>query len=93
MLAVAASPRSQTGRSTVRVVPDAWHNSLSATSNALQLDDLRDQGILAELKLSHSSKRLDVLVTGSNANTGSDSAVIVELKQWTRASVPTSPTA
>ncbi|OFW72248.1 MAG: hypothetical protein A2Y55_01640 [Actinobacteria bacterium RBG_16_68_12] len=75
------------------MVPDAWHNSLSATSNALQLDDLRDQGILAELKLSHSSKRLDVLVTGSNANTGSDSAVIVELKQWTRASVPTSPTA
>jgi hypothetical protein len=63
----------------------SWHNSLSAMSNALQLADLRDQGILVELKLPLSSKRLDVLVTGSNANTGSDSAVIVELKQWTKA--------
>src|SRR3990172_1231641 len=63
----------------------SWHNSLSAMSNALQLADLRDQGILVELKLPFSSKRLDVLVTGSNANTGSDNAVIVELKQWTRA--------
>ena len=63
----------------------SWHNSLSAMSNALQLADLRDQGILVELKLPLSSKRLDVLVTGSNANTGTDSAVIVELKQWTKA--------
>src|SRR3989304_4406702 len=63
----------------------SWHHSLSAMSNALQLADLRDQGILVELKLPLSSKRLDVLITGSNASTGSDSAVIVELKQWTKA--------
>jgi len=63
----------------------SWHNSLSAMSNALQLADLRDQGILVELKLPLSSKRLDVLITGSNTNTGTDSAVIVELKQWTKA--------
>jgi hypothetical protein len=62
---------------------NAWRNSLLAMSSVLQLADLRDQGILVELKLPLSSKRLDVLLTGSNPSTGSDSAVIVELKQWT----------
>jgi glycosyltransferase involved in cell wall biosynthesis len=48
----------------------------------MQLADLRDQGVLVELKLPLSSKRLDVLITGSNPTTN-DTAVIVELKQWT----------
>ena len=52
-------------------------------ANVLQLADLRDQGVLVELKLPLSSKRLDVLITGSNPETRRDSAVIVELKQWT----------
>ncbi len=60
----------------------SWRNSLSAMATVLQLADLTDQGILVELKLPLSSKRLDVLITGSNPATG-DSAVIVELKQWT----------
>ncbi len=61
----------------------SWRNSLAAMANVLQLADLRDQGVLVELKLPLSSKRLDVLVTGSNPDTKRDSAVIVELKQWT----------
>jgi hypothetical protein len=60
----------------------SWRNSLGAMANVLQLADLTDQGILVELKLPLSSKRLDVLITGSNPATG-DSAVIIELKQWT----------
>jgi DUF2075 family protein len=60
----------------------SWRNSLLAMASVLQLADLRDQGILVELKLPLSSKRLDVLITGQNPNTG-DSAVVVELKQWT----------
>jgi uncharacterized protein len=60
----------------------SWQNSLAAMANVLQLADLRDQGILVELKLPLSSKRLDVMVTGSNPQVG-DAAVIVELKQWT----------
>ena len=51
-------------------------------ANVLQLADMRDQGILVELKLPLTSKRLDVMVTGSNPIVG-DAAVIVELKQWT----------
>ena len=60
----------------------SWRNSLGAMAHVLQLADLTDQGILVELKLPLSSKRLDVLITGSNPTTG-DAAVIVELKQWT----------
>ena len=61
----------------------SWRNSLGAMASVLQLADLTDQGILVELKLPLSSKRLDVLITGSNPNTRRDHAVIVELKQWT----------
>ncbi len=60
----------------------SWQNSLGAMASVLQLADLRDQGILVELKLPLSSKRLDVMITGSNPIVG-DAAVIVELKQWT----------
>jgi hypothetical protein len=41
----------------------AWRNSLSAMASVLQLADLTDQGIIVELKLSLTSKRLDVLLT------------------------------
>ena len=59
----------------------SWRNSLSAMAHVLQTADLTDQGILVELKMPLSSKRLDVLITGSNPGTKRDSAVIVELKQ------------
>ena len=68
----------------------SWQNSLGALAGVLQFADLRDQGILIELKLPLSSKRLDVMITGSNPVQG-DSAVIVELKQWTdvgRSNIP-----
>ena len=60
----------------------SWQNSLGAMAKVLQLADLREQGVLVELKLPLSSKRLDVLITGQNPTTG-DAAVVVELKQWT----------
>jgi hypothetical protein len=61
---------------------NAWRNSLGAMANVLQLADLREQGVLVELKLPLSSKRLDVMLTGTNPIVG-DAAVIIELKQWT----------
>ena len=45
---------------------NSWRNSLAAMANVLQVADLTDQGILVELKLPLSSKRLDVMITGSN---------------------------
>src|SRR5207237_1217642 len=56
---------------------------LAARARVLQLADLTDQGVLVELKLPLTSKRLDVLITGSNPTSRSDSAVVIELKQWT----------
>jgi hypothetical protein len=60
----------------------SWRNSLGAMATVLQLADLTDQGILVEVRLPLSSRRLDVLITGQNPTTG-DAAVVVELKQWT----------
>jgi len=60
----------------------SWQNSLRAMSDVLQLADLRDQGILVELQLPLTSRRLDCLITGSDPERG-DSGVIIELKQWT----------
>jgi uncharacterized protein len=62
---------------------NAWRNSLGAMANVLLLADLREQGVLVELKLPLSSKRLDVMLTGTNPIVG-DAAVIIELKQWTQ---------
>jgi hypothetical protein len=61
----------------------SWQASLGSMAQVLQHADLTDQGILVELKLPLSSKRLDVLVTGSNPTTRRDHAVVIELKQWT----------
>jgi DUF2075 family protein len=69
---------------------NAWQNSLGALARVLQVGDLTDQGILVELKLPLSSKRLDVMLTGAHPERG-DSAVIIELKQWTeigRSNIP-----
>jgi DUF2075 family protein len=59
----------------------SWQNSLRAMSQALQLGDLTEQGILVELQLPLTSKRLDCLITGTTSN-GAPSSMIVELKQW-----------
>jgi DUF2075 family protein len=59
----------------------SWRNSLRAMSAALSLGDLDRQGILVELQLPLTSRRLDVMVTGRDDG-GRNNAVIVELKQW-----------
>ncbi len=64
----------------------SWQNSLRAMADVLQLADLRDQGIVVELQLPLTSKRLDCMITGSDRDRG-DGAVIVELKQWSETGV------
>ncbi len=59
----------------------AWRNSLRAFSQVLDHCELKDHGIMVEYQLPLTSKRLDCLVCGRDAN-GLDQAVIVELKQW-----------
>ena len=60
---------------------NSWGNSLRAISQVFQAASLLDHGVLLELQLPLTSKRLDCLVTGYDARK-LPNAVIVELKQW-----------
>jgi len=61
----------------------SWRNSLRAMRDVLEIASLHDHGILLEYQLPLSSKRLDCMLCGRDANRA-DNAVIVELKQWER---------
>ncbi len=60
---------------------NSWNNSLRAVSQVFQTASLLDHGVLLELQLPLTSKRLDCLVTGYD-NKKTPNAVIIELKQW-----------
>ena len=66
---------------------NSWRNSLQQMSNVFSLAQLGPQGVIVELQLPLTSKRLDVMVAGQRASGTSavaqDNAVIIELKQWT----------
>lgn len=59
----------------------SWKNSLRAVSQVFQASGLLEHGVLLELQLPLTSKRLDCLVTGYGDDKASN-AVIIELKQW-----------
>ena len=60
---------------------NSWNNSLRAISQVFQAASLLDHGVLLELQLPLTSKRLDCLVTGYDGEK-LPNAVIIELKQW-----------
>ena len=60
---------------------NSWNNSLRAVSQVFQTASLLDHGVLLELQLPLTSKRLDCLVTGYDLKKAPN-AVIIELKQW-----------
>jgi uncharacterized protein len=62
---------------------NSWRNSLRAVSMVFQQANLTDQGIMLEYQLPMTSKRLDCMICGRDAD-GRDNAVIIELKQWDR---------
>lgn len=64
----------------------SWANSLPILAEDLQQAELQDAGIVVEYMLPLSSKRLDVVVLGSDAG-GSSHATVLELKQWRRAEI------
>jgi Mrp family chromosome partitioning ATPase len=67
-----------------RVSPNemnAWRNSLESFANVLSHFQLTNVGVVLEMELPLTSKRLDCLVTGFD-ETGLPSAVVVEFKQW-----------
>ena len=60
---------------------NSWNNSLRAVSQVFQAASLLDNGVLLELQLPLTSKRLDCLVTGYD-DSAQPNAVVIELKQW-----------
>lgn len=60
----------------------SWSNSLEKVRNLIVAGGLDRKGVLLEYLLPASDRRLDCLVTGQTIN-GSQSATILELKQWT----------
>ena len=62
----------------------SWRNSLRAAASVVERAELSEHGVILEYKLPGNSKRLDLLLTGRD-HSGNESAVIVELKQWSKA--------
>jgi hypothetical protein len=64
---------------------NSWRNSLQQMSNVFSLAGLSPQGVLVELQLPLTSKRLDVMVAGKRTSASgsgpADNAIIIELKQ------------
>ena len=60
---------------------NSWRNSLSRVSLAFIQANLMDHGILLEYQLPMTSRRMDCVICGKD-KTGTDNAVIIELKQW-----------
>jgi uncharacterized protein len=60
----------------------SWSNSLEKVRNLLVAGGLERKGVLLEYLLPASDRRLDCLITGRSLS-GSQSATILELKQWT----------
>jgi uncharacterized protein len=64
---------------------ESWRNSMLYMNNVLMDPEIPgDAGVAIEYKLPQTSKRIDFVLTGKNAE-NNDIAIIVELKQWQQA--------
>ena len=59
----------------------SWGNSLVRAKDAIVAAKLRDNGVILEYQLPLTSRRLDCLLTGHDAD-GRARAEVIELKQW-----------
>ena len=69
------------GHKVARGEARSWQNSLWRLGVVLKDADLLDNGVILEYRLGLTSRRLDVMVTGTGARYR-PGATIVELKQW-----------
>ena len=65
----------------------AWQNSMQFMRNIVDDADIEDDVQIAiEYNIPQTSKRVDFIIVGANAE-GKDNIIVVELKQWTKAEV------
>lgn len=73
------------GHSTGKSEIASWRNSMLYMKNIVEDPEIPDDvGIAIEYKIPQTSKRIDFIMTGTDAN-DKDMAVLVELKQWSEA--------
>src|SRR4051794_23337814 len=77
----------QMNRSASAAEVRSWDGSLAALAADLHQAGLGGVQVLAEYQLPLSSKRVDVVLAGEHPRRGGPSYVVVELKQWTQASL------
>lgn len=74
--------RCRFGRGSPESEVRAWRNSLTYMGNIIGTSSIpSDAGIAIEYGIPYTSKRVDLIVTGLNES-GRNTAVIIELKQW-----------
>jgi len=77
----------QLGKGPAEAEQRSWKNSLIEIAEIFCQCGLEDVNFLVEYQLPYSSKRIDLLVIGSDPNSGKPSLMAIELKQWTDASL------
>ncbi|MFN3354962.1 MAG: DNA/RNA helicase domain-containing protein [Pseudomonas sp.] len=78
-----------TGRTVGRSEIRSWQGSLTYMAKVLRDEGLpSDAGLAIELHIPQSSKRIDFLLTGRDENQAKK-AVLIELKQWSKATATT----
>jgi DUF2075 family protein/DNA replication protein DnaC len=71
------------GRTTTKQEIDSWKNSMMYMNNILSDKDIpSNAGVSIEYKIPQTSNRIDFILTGKDQHK-TDTAIIVELKQWT----------
>ncbi|MFC4277127.1 DUF2075 domain-containing protein [Achromobacter aloeverae] len=84
---VHANFKAATGRRVNAAEIRAWRESLGHVAMVLRDDEIpADMGVAVELHIPQSSKRIDVTLTGRD-EAGNKNAIVIELKQWEKASV------
>jgi DUF2075 family protein len=79
----------QLGRSTGKREVESWKNSMQYMRNVLDDPEIpQDAQISIECQVPNTSKRIDFIITGQNAEKR-DCAIIIELKQWETATKTT----
>ncbi len=86
---IAQAFKEHTGHNTGLSEITSWQNSLQYMDRVLNDPDIPgDAGVAIEYHIPQSSKRIDFILTGKNAQQ-EDGAVLVELKQWQEAEMTT----
>lgn len=79
--------KAATDRNTGQSELDSWRNSLQYMDRVVADSDIpADAGVAIEYHIPRSSKRIDFILSGKNADQ-EDTAILIELKQWQTATL------